>query len=147
MAVSLANIRANAYTTMYNHLQTGTYKISTDNIHSSYNDTQSAKEGYPQVIIEKPIISMEKITMGRVSPVFHAIVNYNINVFHTSAENAQAIADEVMNKIRTGLSVFYAVNMKNFIFDEDSTDRVYRGAKSSVHIYRLVIICRYIGSA
>ena len=135
MAVALSTIRANSYTTMYSHLQTGTYAISTDNIHPNYTDSQLKSEGMPQVIIDVTVSSMDKITVGRNSPLYQANINYHITVFHSSAANARTLADEVINKIRTGLSVFYAVNLKGFTFDTDEYTKVYYAAKRTAHIY------------
>ena len=62
--LTLATVRTNSYTEIYNLLQTGTNAITTSNIHPSYNNTQTIQEGYPQVIVLEPTVIIRQLTMG-----------------------------------------------------------------------------------
>lgn len=145
MAVTLATIRASSYTTMFNHLQTGTYALSTNNIHPSYNDNQLKTEGFPQIIILPPIVSQVKLTLSESQSIKEADVNYTIETYHSSAESAQAIADEVSNNINTGLNVFTAAGLRRVEFTEDDYERSFMGARTSVHKVTLNITFKYTG--
>ena len=144
MTVSLATLRTDAYTTMYNHLQTGAYAISTNNIHPDYNDRQFQEEGLPQVTI-KVTTSKTKLSTGRVKHLYDCSVMYLIEIRHNSAANARTLADEVVNKITTGLSIFYNSGLKNIQWEEDDYDREYYGANKSQHIYKIQLSFRKMG--
>ena len=83
MAITLATIRTSIYTTIYKHLQSGTYAISTDNIHPSFNRLQLLQEDYPQVIINAPKIQMSKLTFGA-SGMYEVPVSVSIEIAITS---------------------------------------------------------------
>ena len=106
MTISLTNLDDNLWNIMYNHLQTGTYAISTDNIHGAMNDVQIDSEGYPQVIILTPKYELSKITMDGKHTQLD--VNFNVQVFHTNGENIKLLFGEIVGKILSGESVFLA---------------------------------------
>ena len=45
MAITIATIRNAIYTALYNHLQTGTYAITSNNIYPNFNHEQIIKDG------------------------------------------------------------------------------------------------------
>ena len=144
MAVSLTSLRTDSYTTMYNHLQTGTYALTTNNIHPHYNDKQFKEEGLPQVIILVNTVR-EKQTIGRENHLWNAMVTYSIVVYHNSAASARTLADDVVNKIITGKAVFYAVGLKNLQWEEDDYEVQYYGANKSMHKYTIDLSFRKMG--
>lgn len=147
---TLATLRTDAYTTMYNHLQTGTYAISTDNIHPSYNDTHLAKEGYPQVAILEPRITKAILTKGLISNALKsAYVTFVIHVRHNTSASLKSLVDDVDNKISTGLSVFRAQGLRpvrndNFISEEYGS--TYSRPNQTIHYCDISIQFRYVGS-
>ena len=145
MTVALATIRTDVYTTIYNHLQTGTYAITSNNIYPSYNDLQLAQNGYPQIIISPITISEDTISMGDNS-LYNAKVNVMISIWHNSAANVRVVADEVHNKLRTGRSVLNFVGLKDITYDNDDFESIPYGQKKTTYIYRISFSARYIGN-
>jgi len=143
MSVSISTIRANAYTTLYNHLQTGTYALTTNNIHPSYKDIQLRSEGYPQVIILTPVVRVKKGTMTYA--VRDAIINYTIEVYHNSAANVQALADDINNKINTGREVFTQASVTQLNLDSEDYDELYYGPRQTMHKITQNWTCKVMG--
>lgn len=147
---SLSTIRTDTYTVMYNHLQTGTYAITTNNIHPSYNDTHLAKEGYPQVVIWEPMISESILTKGAfTNSVKQANITYWIHIRHNSAANLRLVVDEICNKIRTGLSVFRAENLRpqRDEFISENYGQTYARPNQTIHYCDLSVKFKYLGSS
>jgi hypothetical protein len=146
MTLAIATIRTNAYTDIYNHLQTGTYAITTNNIHPSYNRLQRIQEGYPQVIILEPIVSMEKITFGD-NGLWEVPITVNIDVYEDSAADAKTVADEVTNKILTGRRVLRTAGFKNIKFLPDEPRAEPYSQVKTLHFYTIVFTAVYRGAS
>ena len=142
MAVALATLRANCYTTMYDHLQTGNYAISTNNIHPNYNDQQLMSEGLPQVIIK---LKAEVKKLSADGSIREAIIDYMIEVLHNSAQNTRTSMDEIGNKIRSGKTVFTAVDLYPREEGEDSPEESYYSSNRTIHRGVLHFTFVYIG--
>ena len=148
MAITLANVRTNTYTTFYNHLQTGAYAISTDNIHPSYNRLQRIQEDYPQVIINEPIVgSATKLTTGRSNNVWEFPITVNIDIYEDSALDAKALADEIMNKLITGRSELSNAGFKRLRFESDTVDVEPYSQVKTLHTYTVSVSGIYKVSA
>jgi len=119
MTIAIATITTDLWDTLYNHLQTGTYAISTNNIFSAYNDKLIADIGLPIVVIPPPDVSIKSFNLN--ASVSVVDVSYLIEVYNKTAASAKSLADEVVNKIRTGYSVFALVNLKRTRDDWFST--------------------------
>ena len=143
MTVALATIRKDAYEAMYDHLQTGAYAISTNNIHPVFTDNALAKEGFPQVII-KVRIKSHQLTIGQ-NPIIHAEIQYEIQSIHNSSENAKDIADEIWNKIYTGKQTLAGHNLysNKENFSEDDYDMEYYAWNKIIHTYTQTFNFRY----
>lgn len=142
---NLSTLRTTSYTTCYNHLNAGTYKITNyNNIHPSYNDLQLKQEGFPQVIIRPPKISVKKNTIG--GDIKEAIVDYTIEVRHSSAANMRTVMDEVSNKIRTGVPVFTAANFYPLEEPKDNYDEIYFMPNKTMHLGTVYFTFKFIGS-
>jgi len=144
MAVALATLNTDLWDTMYNHLQTGTYALSTDNIFGAYNDQLIADKGFPCVIIKPPEVNiMEKDFGGQI---VKADVSYVISIYHKSSASMKVQTDEVINKIRTGSSVFSAVGLKK-VREGFITDVAYTTWQTTpnhrVHMQTIAINFRY----
>ena len=141
MAVSRATLRTDTWDTVYNHLQTGTYAISTSNIFSSMNSALIKSKGYPIVIIYPPNTSFMKET------VTGAITNSNINilieVYDDNSQDVKALADEVTNKLITGKSVLQAVRLMNMTIEDSDSDSWVEGQKK-IHRISFNVTFRYI---
>ena len=142
MVISLSTIRNNAYTTFFDHLQTGTYAISTNNIHTNYSDYRVRAEGYPQIIILSPLITQTGSTMTRSSQFFD--INYTIEVYHNSAQNARTFSDEIMDKIDSGRSVFTTAKINNLRVTAEDYEVLYHGPKNEQHKITINWVGRYI---
>ncbi len=142
--LSFSTVRTNAYTELYNLLQTGTYAISTNNIHPSYNNKQVIKEGYPQLIIYEPEIATTRLGLAPVTALHTFDIRFVIEVIHNSAANAKTIADEVINKILSGRVVLSAAGIREINFEFDSIEVIEWKQYQSNHHYRLNMNARYI---
>jgi len=142
MAVALATFVQNTWDTVYNHLQTGTYALTTNNIYSAYNDKLATTVGYPLVIIQPPIISRQKITLD--GELQEAMGNILIEVYHTSAQNVKVLFDELHQSLWTGRSVFHAVNMYRVSIDTGDYD-VYTEGRKKKHVMSLNFNFVYVG--
>lgn len=142
--VDISTIRTDAYTTMYNLLSDSSIGITNNsNIHSRYNDNNANREGYPQIILN-PII--ERSSEGFRRSGQWAMINYEIQVWHNSPENARTVADEIDNVIRTNHSTSLANNGIRFNDEEDaneSKDEVYAGSKRAIQIITMNFPFRY----
>lgn len=135
-----ATIITDVWDVMYNHLQTGTYAISTDNIFSAYNSTLARDKGYPLVIIFPPATSIDKESIN--NQVTRSEIDWTIEVYHTSAASVKALADEVRNKIYTGRKVFEAQRLMRINFDANGYDMWEDGSKK-IHMITLTLSAVY----
>ena len=148
MAIALTTIRTNVYTTLYNHLQTGTYATTSSNIHPSSNDEQLRSEGYPQIIIKDILISESSITMGSTLPLIDIPISVTIEVQHNSAANVRTIADEVSSKFRGAGKVFLkTVGLNKIKFESDDFESIWWGSKRTHYIYRLIFTASYTNTS
>ena len=148
MAISLSTIRSSVYTTFYNHLQTGAYAITTNNIHPSYNRLQRIQESYPQVIINEPLVGEGvRLTTGRVNNVWEFDITVNIDIYEDSSADAKSVADEVMNKIIIGREVLRVAGFKRLAVASDSVDVEPYSQVKTLHTYTVSIIGVYKVSA
>ena len=111
MSITKATCVTDIWNTIYNHLQTGSYAISTNNIFSAWNSKLAKDTGYPLVILFPPHVSFNKTDLhGNITD---SKVVENIEVYNTSAANLKSLVDEVCNKLLTGRKVFSAVRLMN----------------------------------
>ena len=143
MAVTLATIRDSTWTTIYNHLQTGTYAISTDNIYSAWSDNLVSDNGYPIVIIETPKVTNTKINMNR-DGIKECIISLDIMVYHTKSADLKALLDEIANMLDIGWRTLSSNGLKNLNFLEGDYD-VYLSAGKKIHVGNVPITMRFIG--
>lgn len=146
MALALASIRTNIYTTVYNHLQTGTYAITSNNIHPSYNDAQLQSEGFPQVIINNITVPEEKLTFGT-KGMYNINISFNIHVHHSSAVNSRAVADEVCSKFKgDGKAILETAKLNNVKLNSETYERIPYAVNRSDHVHLLEFTGRYMGA-
>lgn len=146
MAIALATIRSNVYTTLYNHLQTGTYAITTNNIHPSYNRLQMIQEGYPQVVITEPVVEFTKTTFGSTG-LYTIPISVSIEIYEDAASDVKTVADEVTNKIISGRSVLQAAGLKRIKIDPDEVSAEPYSQVKTLHQYTIMFTAEYIGSS
>jgi len=146
MAIALATISTDLWDTLYNHLQTGTYAITTNNIFSAFNDKLIADVGLPIVVIQPPDISLKSNNMN--SSITIAEVSYIIEIYHKTAADLKTVTEEVINKIRTGYNVFALVNLKRTRDDWFKTigyDSWQTAPNHRIHKYVMEVSFRYTG--
>jgi len=136
--VSLNTLRSDVWELMYNHLQTGTYAISTDNIFSAYPDKSVS---YPMVIIYPPDVKIARLTVGT-NEMQEAIINFHIEVYHTSAANVKSLADEVTNSILSGWTNFASNGLHNLEFTDTDYDWWLDGRKK-IHMIGIDVAFKY----
>ena len=120
--LTVATVRTNFYAEIYAHLQTGTYAISSNNIHPSFNNEQVLKEGYPQVVI-KVKADLKRLTLAPVLPRWRANMHCSILVIDESSANSKTVADQIIDKITSGLSVLRGFGIMNLEFETDSDEQ------------------------
>lgn len=143
-SITMDTIRDKSWLVLYNHLQTGTYAISTDNIYSAMNDGIVKTIGYPIVVIEPPMVSNTKLMMNRDS-IKERSVSFNIMVFANTSESVKTLADEIEASIDNGWRNLSATGLKNMQFPEGDTDW-YTDGNKKVHVYNIPVQFRYVGA-
>lgn len=98
MTISASNIRTTVWDTIYTYLKT-TNQLSTSHIYSALNGKLVESVGYPFVIIFPPTVTFNKENIN--GQVTTHDVSVLIEIYHTSSENAKALADEVTGKLMT----------------------------------------------
>jgi len=141
MTIAKATLTTNAWDTLYNHLQTGAYAISTDNIFSAWNSTLAEDKGYPLVIIEPPITSFNKLNVT--GDLTESEIVFNIEVYHNNAANLKVLIDDINNKLLTGKRVLAGLGIKNMKIDAGAYD-TWEEAGKKVHRSQYPISFRYI---
>jgi len=140
--VNLSTLSTDVWQVLYDHLQTSTYAISTDNIYSAYPDTGSIT--YPMVIIYPPIINLKEITTGGGSQsIKECSIVYNIEIYHTSAKNLKSLIDEIINSIKNGKENFSSNGIKNINFTDSDYDWWIETGKK-IHMFSLTYTGRLI---
>jgi len=106
MALALASLENDIYTTFRAHLITGTYALSsityTQQVTPVYSDNTAAKYGFPIIEIGKPIIS--NINTDRFGDVVVCDCTLPIVVVEDNSADSKTTCDDVRNKILTGKS-------------------------------------------
>jgi len=143
MAVTKATIRTSTWDTLYNHLQTGTYALTTNNIFSAWNSTLASDKGYPLVIIDPPIVPFKKESAN--GQYTNSEIVFNIEIYHTSAESVKVLADSVTNSLLSGKSVFEAQRMMN-INIEGGSNNAWEEGKKKIHVIDFSVTFRYISN-
>lgn len=140
--IQLSTIRTDCWEALYNHLQTGDYAISTDNIFSSLNESLISEKGYPMVEIEPPTIGSVKLTLNR--EIKGCTVTFTIKVYHDSSKELKVLADEVHNQIESGWKILSSAGLNRPDFPEGDYDW-YTEGKKKIHISIISIIFKYVG--
>ena len=135
-------VRDKAWIALYNHLQTGTYAISTDTIHSAMSDDLVKTHGYPIVIIDPASTTNTKLTMNR-DGIKERPVVFNIMVYHNTVLSVEQLADEVEASIDNGWRNLAGSGLKNLDIMEGDSDWFTEGSKK-VHIRTIPIKFRYV---
>ncbi len=137
-----ATIRHQAWLTLYNHLQTGTYAISTNNIYSAMNDALVKTVGYPFVIIEPPKVDNTSLTInegdGR-----RRTISFMIRVYHTSSKSLKILQDEIEDKITTGEIVLTRNRLRKPVFPEGDYE-FYTDGDQTIHVGLVPVIFKLI---
>lgn len=144
--MGLSTLTTTVWDIMYNHLQTGTYAISTNNIFSAWNDDLIKDKGFPIVVIEAPRYSISKFTKN--GSVLRCFITFNIECYHKTAAACKVLCDEIQTKLITGYSVFATAGLKRTI-DEDwfsvlDYDSWSYADKHKIHRYTLTVNFNYI---
>jgi len=137
MAISRDTLTTDIWDTIYTYLQT-TDPISTNNIFSSMNSTLLKSKGYPMVIIETPLVSLEKLNVTGSFTQSNAVLNFA--VYHTSNQAIKVLKDDVIAKLYAGRLVFAGVGLKRMMIEDGTYDNWAEGKKK---IHRLSFAVRF----
>lgn len=141
MTISKVTVSTSIWDVVYQHLQTGTYAISTNNIFSAWNSTLAQDKGYPIVIIYPPSIGFEKFNVT--GSLTQSEVVIEIAMYHTSAKNIKVLVDEVLNSIMTGKKVFEASRLMRM--EIEGTDyNTWEDGKKKIHMSSFNVSFRWI---
>jgi len=135
-------VRDKAWIALYNHLQTGTYAISTDTIHSAMSDDLVKSHGYPIVIIEPASTSNVKLMMNR-DGIKERPITFNIMVYENTVIKVEQLADEVEASLDNGWRNLAGSGLKNLEILEGDSDWFTEGSKK-VHIRSIPVKFRYV---
>ena len=135
-SISSSTIRDNAWLILYNHLQTGEFAISTNNIYSAMNKTLLSDKGYPMVIISPPRITDEKRSLNRDGD-SDITLDFNLMIYHTSAATVKILADEVTYNLRNGWRKLAGAGLKNLQFIGEDYDWFNESENSTIHVYSI----------
>lgn len=110
--MTISTMRTTVWDAVYNTLQTGTYAITTNNIHAAMNDQQVSDEGYPQVIIYP--VTVDTTALDFKKELHFKKINIMIEIYHKSAELLKVVTDKVedsfwnaeKNNIWSGFNLF-----------------------------------------
>jgi len=118
---------------MSTHLQHATYGIGTTNIHTVYKDNNANSEGWPQVMI-RPVVT--RTSQGMTSKLQVANVDYEIQIYHNSAENARLWADKVDASLTTYRGAFQSAGFYARQGDDVTEDYevLYAGPNRYIHV-------------
>jgi len=110
MAIALATLETNIYTTLFNFFTSGTYSLITSGtINNSgqvtpvYSDTISSKYGFP--VIELGDAEIVNISTNRFGDVQKADISVPILVVEDNASDGRTTADELKSFLLTGYGV------------------------------------------
>jgi hypothetical protein len=137
MTISRDTLTTNIWDTVYTYLQT-TNPISTNNIFSSMNSTLLKSKGYPIVIMETPLASIEKLNVT--GSFTQSDIAINFSVYHTSNQNIKVLKDEVVAKLLAGRYVFAGVGLKRMMIEDGTYDNWDEGKKK---IHRLSFAVKF----
>jgi len=140
--VDISTLRTDVWDLIYNALQTGTYAISTNNIHGAMNDSLITSEGYPQVIIFSPAI--ETTAKDFKKELHEKKINIMIEIYHKSTEAIKVLVDEVEDKFweaeKDGIwgdSFLFNLEMPDNDYDfwQDNKKTIHRATLNANFIY------------
>lgn len=122
--VTFATLRNKLWTAFKSTLNSGTFAISntltnsqdndvnaTTRIYSAMNDTLISDVGYPLIIIFPPLPERVGVTLDNAET--DGEINFLIEVYHTSSENAKILIDEVENQIWRAQEVWTGLGLDN----------------------------------
>ena len=140
----ISTVRTDIYTAFYNTLAvTSATKITNaSSVHPSYNNRQTIREGYPQVVVHEPTVMTQRLTLGgseaATTVLYRLPFSIRIDIHHNSAANARTVADEVYYSILKGKETLRVTNnLYDINFNEDNISVVEYTQRKSNHIYTI----------
>ena len=150
MAIALATLETNLYTTVRNHLITGDYSLIPTTISNAaqvtpvYSDSISAKYGFPVVEIANPIA--DSISSNRFGNVQKADITIPMMLVEDNASDSKTSMDVLKAKFFTGKSVFKAVGLhkkRGAEFIETVSDNLVNKNGKNFHLRRFNVNFEY----
>ena len=142
----ISTVRTDIYNAFYATIATTTATKITNatSVHPSYNNRQTIRENYPQIVIHEPTILLQRLTIGgsesATTPLYRLPFRIQIDIHHNSAANAKSITDEVFYSIIKGKETLRTSNnLYDINFDEDSIVVVEYTQRKSNHMYTLTV--------
>ena len=128
--VSKNTLSTDAWDEIYTYLQT-TNAISTNNIFGAWNSTLSNDKGYPLVIINHPLVSMNKLSVT--GSFIQSEISITIDIYHTNHEAVKTLKDEVVQKLLAGRKAFAGNGFKRMMMSDGEFDTWAEG-KKKIHV-------------
>lgn len=141
VSVTQSSLLDDSWKILFDHLQTGTYAIATNNIYSAFPDTINIT--YPVVVIEPPRVSSRIVGMN--GSIRHNDVVLNVSVYHNSAENLKTLADDVIHQVINGRSVLHTAGLFNVEIGDTDYDW-WREGQKKVHVCNIPVKCSREGA-
>ena len=129
--VTFATLENNLWVAIKNTLKAGTFAISETSIFSAMNDELISSEGYPIVIMHRPLINMDGINLA--NSVFDAPILFRFEVYHTSDENCKVLSDDIRNQLFRAQEVWDGLNICGLKVVQVDNDW-YEVGKKKIHI-------------
>jgi len=140
MAIALATLSTNIYSTFYNHFATGTYALtcisSSNQLTPVYSDNISIEHGFPVIEIGTPIVS--DVHTDRFGNVQQCSCVLPILIAEDNAIDSKTSMDNVRNMILTGKSVFKTVGLTKIRILGGDTNLVNKN-KKNYHFTRVSV--------
>lgn len=135
MTISKNTLTTNIWDTLYLYLQT-TNAISTNNIFSTNNSALMKTKGYPIVIMETPLASLEKLNVT--GSFTQSDITINFELYHTSNQNIKVLKDDVVAKLLAGRYVFAGVGLKRMKIEDGAYNNWDEGRKK-IHMMSFAV--------
>ena len=129
--VTFATLENNLWVAIKNTLKAGTFAISETSIFSAMNDELLSSEGYPIVVMHRPLGDFDPINMT--NNIFKSELVFRFEVYATSDENCKILTDNIRNQLFRAQEVWDGLNITGLRVVQVDNDWYVVG-KKKIHI-------------
>lgn len=154
MPTDISTIRTDIHTAFNNIIavNTDTKITNSANVFASWNNRQTIRNGYPQIIIREATLVTQRLTIGGsgsdTSPIYRMPFRIQIEIHEDSAADAKTKCDEVFYSLIKGkerLRETYLLFDINF--EEDNIQVIEFTQRKTLHIYTITVTGKFMDSA